>query len=146
MFCETKPQLAVRTSCGNDGHNNALPSERKHNEAAVAVDLLICFKASVEKNTSLLAPFQSASLIGYLCLDETVSVPDCTEPVQPVQPVHSVQRVQPVLYPSEYWQNNCRRRRTLWRRRYFIYQGTRHLFWWHWRYAQSTALKVIQLT
>ena len=27
------------------------------------------------------APFQSGSLIGYLCLDETVSVPDCTEAI-----------------------------------------------------------------
>ena len=27
------------------------------------------------------APLQSGSLVGYLCLDETVSVSDCTEPI-----------------------------------------------------------------
>jgi len=52
-----------------------------------------------------------------------------------VQPVHSVNSIQPVF--SITGSNSCRRRRTLWRRLYFIHQGTQHLFWWHWRYPQS---------
>ena len=36
---------------------------------------------SIAHYSSWPAPFQSGSLIGYLCLDETVSVPDHTEPI-----------------------------------------------------------------
>ena len=50
MFCETKPQLAVRNvPVVEYGHNNTLSSERKHHTGAVPEDLLSCFKAGVEK-------------------------------------------------------------------------------------------------
>ena len=99
MFCETKPQLAVRNvPVVEYGHNNTLSSERKHHAGAVPEDPLIisCFKASVGKkknnDNNWPALFQNTSLTGYryLCLDEIVSVPNCTEPVQPVQTVLSL--------------------------------------------------------
>ena len=100
MFCETKPQLAVRNvPVVEYGHNNTLSSERKHHAGAVPEDPLIisCFKASVgkkkqKKKNNWPALFQNTSLTGYryLCLDEIVSVPNCTEPVQPVQTVLSL--------------------------------------------------------
>ena len=46
------------------------------------------------------------------------------QPVQPVQPVHSENSVQPVF--SITGSNSCRRRRTLWRRLYFIHQARAH--------------------
>ena len=44
---------------------------------------------SVAHYSSWPAPFQSGSLMGYLCLDETVSVPDHT---QPITTQHSIMR------------------------------------------------------
>ena len=55
--------------------------------------------------------------------------------LKPPFSLNSVHSVQPIF--SITGSNSCRRRRTLWRRLYFIQQGTQHLFWWHWRYAQS---------
>ena len=65
----------------------------------------------------------------------TVNLVHSVRSVCSVQPVHSVNSKQPVF--SVIGSNSCRRRRTLWRRLYFIHQGTQHLFWWHWRYPQS---------